>query len=143
MCHLYRLRIKTHVLNPTPCSLLSRDRGHAHSATDPDNDNLALFFRAASFRLVFPRYVFHVPSYLKWFRKYYMYIITFSGISHPRCERMSTSKLSAQDIKGTRKKSAHFVTIAFDGLSFRILPPTLRWKKIFWHQGLAGHLTKS
>ena len=50
-----------------------------------------------------------------------MYTITFSGISHPRCERMSTSKLSAQDIKGTRKKSAHFVTIAFDGSSFRIL----------------------
>ena len=25
MCHLYRLRIKTHVLNPTPCIALSRD----------------------------------------------------------------------------------------------------------------------
>ena len=25
MCHLYRLRIKTHVLNPTPCVVLSRD----------------------------------------------------------------------------------------------------------------------
>ena len=25
MCHLYRPRIKTHVLNPTPCTLLSRD----------------------------------------------------------------------------------------------------------------------
>ena len=26
-CHLYRLRIKTHVLNPTPCFVLSHDSG--------------------------------------------------------------------------------------------------------------------
>ena len=104
-----------------PADFISR-WGHAHSATDADNDNLALFFRAASFPLVFPRYVFHLPSYLKWFRKYYMYIITFSGISHPRCERMSTSKLSAR-YKMHKERSAHFVTVAFDGSSFRIPPP--------------------
>ena len=37
MCHLYRLRIKTHVLNLTPCIVLSRDKNNDFTEVTVDH----------------------------------------------------------------------------------------------------------